>query len=255
MTSTRAPAARANWTANVEVPAPAPRISTVWPEVRPPRVKSARHAVRPASGRAAASCQSSRAGLAKTLAAGTRTCWANVPSSGPPRILKPGPSTRGSSPHSIPGLMTTSSPSEIPPTPEPSARTTPAPSEPGTSGADTPGQPPATTRRSRRLSAAARRSTTTSPGCRDELRHIRHDERFRPTELAHYQCLRHSNPPARRRAKPRPSRTGSPPVRRRGRAARRRWRPLACRARRTRSARGPGRSGGRAPRGARAGDR
>ena len=41
VTSTRAPACTASWTANVETPLPAPRTSTVWPPTSPPTSKSA----------------------------------------------------------------------------------------------------------------------------------------------------------------------------------------------------------------------
>ena len=73
VTSTRAPAWAASWTANVETPLPAPSTSTVSPVTRPPRANSARYAVRPASGSAAASSHESRAGFGKTFASGTAT--------------------------------------------------------------------------------------------------------------------------------------------------------------------------------------
>ena len=62
VTSTRAPAMTASETAIVETPLPAPSTTTVSPARRPPRLNSARYAVTPASGSAAASGQSKPAG-------------------------------------------------------------------------------------------------------------------------------------------------------------------------------------------------
>src|SRR5262249_44239862 len=78
-------------------------------------------------------------------------------------MRKPGSGASSPPPQSSAGRITTSSPSATPPTPAPSERTTPAPSEPGITGRGE-GAMPLRRKTSRRLSAAALSATTTSPG-------------------------------------------------------------------------------------------
>src|SRR5690606_38548103 len=106
-----------------------------------------------------------------TLAAGTTTASAQVPSRFSPRIeyvlhRLSSPSWQAShTPHETPGRMTTSSPSFTVVTPGPSASTTPAPSLPSTrgSGKVCPGTP-RRTHTSRWFTPQARTATRTSPG-------------------------------------------------------------------------------------------
>ena len=155
-------------------PEPMPGTSTRSPAPIRALVTTALHAVSPASGTAAASVHDSRPGLGATNAAGTAIRSAYVPWRGTPSVSQLGPGDSSLSPQLRLGLITTSSPTATELTPSPSSETTPAPSEPSTigklaccslwppiaRGTSTPARIP----RSRRLTDAARRSTTTSPG-------------------------------------------------------------------------------------------
>ena len=135
MTNTRAPAARANWTANVDVPAPAPSTSTRLPrgqpaarEERAPRGQARQRQGRsllPAEPRGLREDAGSRDAhlLGERAVVGAAEDLEARPEHS--RIVAP------FDPGVDDDLVALR---EVPPTPEPSARTTPAPSEPGTSG-------------------------------------------------------------------------------------------------------------------------
>ena len=79
VTITFAPIFLANSSTNVCTPLPTPGISTTSSFVQRPRDTSARYAVTPASGIAAASSSLSDGGAGCTLPAGTAMYSANVP--------------------------------------------------------------------------------------------------------------------------------------------------------------------------------
>jgi hypothetical protein len=84
VTITFAPIFFANRSANVWTPLPTPVISTTSSFVHRPRDTSARYAVTPASGIAAASSSLSESGAGCTLPDGTAMYSANVPWCGMP---------------------------------------------------------------------------------------------------------------------------------------------------------------------------
>ena len=110
VTQTRAPSAHAICTQKVETPEPPPVTRIRRPGAAPAQVTVARHAVRPARGKAAASSQLRAGGFEWTLRAATTTRSANVPSVGEPRMSNAADAARSSSPHASAGSITTSSP-------------------------------------------------------------------------------------------------------------------------------------------------
>ena len=135
-----APSSRATWIDAVETPDPAACTRIVSPGRSAARSASMCHAVRVTRGNAAPASKETDAGRASAFRSGTTTCVAQVPSRVSPRI--PYHRQRWSfpdahawqAPHDRPGARHTRSPAFLEATPGPTASTTPAPSQPGTSG-------------------------------------------------------------------------------------------------------------------------
>src|SRR4051812_12554590 len=156
---TRAPRSLANCAANSDTP-PVPKVTTVSPARTP---DSAFHAVTPAQGSVAASANDRCRGIGTSALCGSTTNSASMPSSEPPswgRCSGPnGPSSQlGNKP------AVTRSPTRACRTPGPSATTSPAPSDTGTTfGLTGRTYVPRSTSSSRKLSDTARTATSTSP--------------------------------------------------------------------------------------------
>ena len=141
-----------------------PVISTWSPLFSSPRVTSARQAVSPASGRAAASGQLRCSGMGASRSMGSAIFSAKVPCSGMPRMRNVfGSCARGSGPQPLQGITTTLRPTHARSTAGATDSTTPAPSEPSTEGSCIFAYSPWRMNSSRWLSAAAWRRTTAPP--------------------------------------------------------------------------------------------
>ena len=134
VTETSAPSARAKSMASVATPPPMPVTSTCSPLRSPPRETSARYAVTPATGNAAASSKPMESGSSTIIDAGTAIFSAMVPCRGMPRMRNSLPCTAGSGPHFSQGMITARLPRRPGSTPGPTDSTTPAPSDPSTQG-------------------------------------------------------------------------------------------------------------------------